>query len=153
MLSRREDGHELDTDPGRLDLGRVHGWLSTDAYWALGRSLDTVTRSAEGSLCVGVYAPDGEQVGFARVVTDLATFAWLCDVYLAPAARGDGLGTWLVRAIRDHLHAAGVYRILLATADAHGVYEKVGFTPLADAKRWMELDTGPAAVPAPTRPE
>src|SRR5262245_61293333 len=116
MLVRRDDGHELDSDLARLDLDRVHSWLSTDAYWALGRSLETVRRAAEGSLSFGVYAPTGELVGFARVVTDLATFAWLCDVYLEPTSRGKGLGTWLVGIIRDQLQAAGVYRILLATS-------------------------------------
>ena len=92
-------------------------------------------------MSLGVYAPDGALVGFARVVTDLATFAWLCDVYIAPESRGKGLGTWLVGVIKDQLQAAGVYRILLATSTAHGVYEKVGFTPLAKPETWMELDT------------
>jgi len=141
MLVRRDDGHELDSDLARLDLDRIHSWLSTDAYWALGRSLETVRRATEGSLSFGVYAPDGALVGFARVVTDLATFAWLCDVYIAPDSRGKGLGTWLVGVIRDRLQATGVYRILLATSSAHGVYEKVGFTPLAKPETWMELDS------------
>jgi GNAT superfamily N-acetyltransferase len=138
---RRDDSYEIDTDLGRLDVAKVHSWLSTDAYWALGRSLETVRRSVEGSLSFGVYAPSGELIGFARVVTDLATFAWLCDVYVAPESRGRGLGTWLVGVIRDRLQAAGVYRILLATSDAHSVYAKVGFAPLIDATRWMEINT------------
>jgi predicted GNAT family acetyltransferase len=141
MLVRRDDGYEIDTDLGRLDVAKVHSWLSTDAYWALGRDLETVQRTVEGSLSFGVYAPDGALVGFARVVTDLATFAWLCDVYIAPDSRGKGLGTWVVADIRDRLLKAGVYRILLATSTAHGVYEKVGFTPLADPGKWMELNT------------
>jgi GNAT superfamily N-acetyltransferase len=141
MLVRRDDGHELDTDLGRLDVAKVHSWLSTDAYWALGRSLDTVERAVEGSLSFGVYAPDGRLVGFARVVTDLATFAWLCDVYIDGEARANGLGTWLVGTVVERLNAAGVRRILLATKDAHGVYEKLGFTPLAKPERWMERDT------------
>jgi GNAT superfamily N-acetyltransferase len=152
MLVRRDDGYELDTDQTRLNVDQVHSWLSTDAYWALGRSLETVQRATEGSLSFGVYAPPidggagdsaagGELVGFARVVTDLATFAWLCDVYIAPDSRGKGLSTWLVGIIRDRLQAAGVYRILLATSTAHGVYEKLGFTPLANPESWMELDS------------
>jgi predicted GNAT family acetyltransferase len=142
MLTRRDDGYEIDTDPGRLDLARVHEWLSTDAYWALGRPLETVAQSIEGSLCFGIYAPDGgELVGFARVVTDLATFAWLCDVYIARDIRGKGLGSWLVTIISDRLLATGVVRIMLATADAHAIYAKAGFAPLVDPERWMEIDT------------
>jgi GNAT superfamily N-acetyltransferase len=147
MLTRRDDGYEIDTDPGRLDLARVHEWLSTDAYWALGRPLETVSRSVDGSLSFGVYAPvdgadgGGELVGFARVVTDLATFAWLCDVYIARDVRGKGVGSWLVEIIRDRLLATGVTRILLATGDAHAVYAKLGFAPLPDPDRWMVFDT------------
>jgi GNAT superfamily N-acetyltransferase len=140
MMTQRHDGYEIDTDPARLDVARVHQWLSTDAYWAMGRPADVVARSIEGSLCFGVYGNDGAQVGFARVVTDGATFAWLCDVYVAPSARGVGLGTWLVQVVRDRMQAMGVRRILLATADAHGVYARVGFAPLADPGRWMEID-------------
>ncbi|MEU1808376.1 GNAT family N-acetyltransferase [Micromonospora aurantiaca (nom. illeg.)] len=136
----RADGYEISTDPDRIDLDRVHVWLSTDAYWALGRARETVARAFAGSIGFGVYRPaDGRQVAVARVVTDGATFAWLCDVYVDPAARGCGLGTWLAGAVRDHLGELGVRRILLATLDAHGVYAKIGFRPVA-ADRWMELD-------------
>jgi GNAT superfamily N-acetyltransferase len=140
MRVRREDGYEIDTAPERLDLKLLHAWLSTDAYWARGRSAEVVARSVEGSLCFGVYAPDGALTGFARVVTDGATFAWLCDVYVSSSTRGIGLGGWLVRVVRDHLQERGVYRILLATADAHEVYTRAGFTPLAVPGRWMEID-------------
>ena len=140
MMTRRPDGYEIDTDPARLDVARVHRWLSTDAYWAMGRPADVVARSIAGSLCFGVYGADAAQVGFGRVVTDGATFGWLCDVYVAPTARGLGLGTWLVQVVRDHVQALGVKRILLATADAHDVYARVGFAPLADPGRWMEID-------------
>ena len=93
-----------------------------------------------GSLSYGVYRPgDGEQVAVARAVTDGATFAWLCDVYVDPDARGTGVGTWMVDAISDHLRSFGVRRVLLATHDAHGVYAKVGFRPLAKPDQWMEL--------------
>ncbi|MEU4477032.1 GNAT family N-acetyltransferase [Micromonospora sp. NPDC023966] len=136
----RTDGYLLSTDPDRLDLDRVHHWLSTDAYWALGRDRDTVGRAFAGSIGFGVYRPgDGRQVAVARVVTDRATFAWLCDVYVDPAERGRGLGTWLAGAARDHLAEWGVRRLLLATADAHGVYAKLGFTPV-EPGRWMEYD-------------
>ncbi|MEU8259351.1 GNAT family N-acetyltransferase [Micromonospora sp. NPDC048999] len=136
----RPDGYQLSTDPARLDLDRVHRWLATDAYWAIGRERATVGRAFAGSIGFGVYRPgDGQQVAVARVVTDRATFAWLCDVYVDRAERGRGLGTWLAGAVRDHLAELGVRRIVLSTADAHGVYAKVGFTPV-EPDRWMHLD-------------
>ena len=140
MLTRRDDGYEIDTSTERLDVPRVHQWLSTDAYWAMGRSAEVVKASIAGSVCFGLYDPAGEQVGFCRMVTDGATFAWLCDVYVAPPARGEGLGTWLTQVARDAMRADGVPRILLATKDAHKVYTKVGFSPLAQPQRWMEID-------------
>ncbi|SCL57880.1 Acetyltransferase (GNAT) family protein [Micromonospora citrea] len=137
----RDDGYLLSTDPGRIDLDRVHHWLSTDAYWAIGRDRETVARAFAASVPFGVYRPgDGRQVAVARVVTDRATFAWLCDVYVDPGERGRGLGTWLAGAVRDHLAGLGVRRILLATHDAHEVYAKVGFAPMTDPHRWMQLD-------------
>lgn len=143
----RADGYQLCTDPHRIDLDRVHHWLSTDAYWALGRERETVEQAFAGSVPFGVYRPgDGRQVAVARAVTDQATFAWLCDVYVDRAERGRGLGTWLAGAVRDHLTALGVRRILLATEDAHGVYEKVGFAPVTDPRHWMQLDRRSGAV-------
>jgi predicted GNAT family acetyltransferase len=134
------DGYEISTDPARLDVDRVHHWLSTDAYWAIGRPRDRQDRAIAASLNFGAYdTASGEQVAYARVVTDHATFAWLCDVYVAPGARGKGLGTALVTAVRGHLAPSGLRRILLATADAHDVYAKVGFRPLADPSMWMAL--------------
>lgn len=103
MITGTKDGYELSTDLDRLDVGLVHHWLSTDAFWALGRSREAVERSVRHSLNFAVYDVAGSQVAYARVVTDWATFAWLCDVYVAPAHRGKGLGTWLARAARDHL--------------------------------------------------
>ncbi|MCU7826571.1 GNAT family N-acetyltransferase [Kitasatospora sp. DSM 101779] len=133
-------GYELSTDPERLDRALVHRWLSEDAYWALGRPREKQERAIDGSLNFGVYeSASGEQVGYARVVTDRATFGWLCDVYIAPAARGRGVGTALTAAVRDHLAPLGLRRIMLATADAHEVYAKVGFTPLEHPGKWMAL--------------
>jgi GNAT superfamily N-acetyltransferase len=117
----------------------VHRWLSEDAYWALGRSRDTVERSVARSVVYGAYDGD-RQVGVARAVTDGATFAWICDVYVDPPARGRGLGRRLVGALRDHLRGLGVRRMILATHDAHGVYAALGFNPLARPRYWMELD-------------
>ncbi|MEU4102885.1 GNAT family N-acetyltransferase [Streptomyces tanashiensis] len=132
--------YEISADPARIDAARVHHWLSTDAYWALGRPREKQDSAIAGSLNLGAYHREtGEMSAYARVVTDYATFAWLCDVYVDRPARGTGLGTALVTAVRDHLAPYGLRRILLATADAHGVYEKVGFTPLQNPDKWMAL--------------
>jgi GNAT superfamily N-acetyltransferase len=135
---KHPDGYIFSPDPALVDADLVYTWLTTDAYWALGRPREMVDKSFAGSLVFGVYRPEGGQVAFARAVTDGATFAWLCDVYVDRAARGLGLGTWLVEQVRDELERRGVRRILLATLDAHAVYAKVGFTPLAEPDRWME---------------
>ncbi|MFD9035618.1 GNAT family N-acetyltransferase [Streptomyces sp. NPDC059567] len=132
--------YEISTDPGRLDRARIHLWLSTDAYWALDRPRDTQDRAIDGSLNFAAYHREtGEIAAYARVVTDHATFAWLCDVYVDRPARGTGLGTALVTAVRDHMEPYGLRRILLATDDAHGVYEKVGFESLRNPDKWMAL--------------
>ncbi|MFE0355061.1 GNAT family N-acetyltransferase [Streptomyces nigra] len=134
------EGYEISTDAARLDRERVHRWLSTDAYWAIGRAREKQEEAIAGSLNFGVYdTASGEQVAYARVVTDRATFAWLCDVYVDPAVRGKGIGTALVRAVREHLRPYGVRRILLATHDAHGVYAKLGFAALETPEHWMAL--------------
>lgn len=143
MLNDLPDGYEISTDSARLDPALIHRWLSEDAYWALGRSREKQDRAMAESLNFGVYeSSSGAQVGYARVVTDQATFAWLCDVYIASAARGIGLGTALAAAVRDRLAPFGLRRILLATADAHDIYAKVGFAPLAKPGRWMALGDG-----------
>lgn len=142
LVARRADGYQITTDPATIDRELVHRWLSTDSYWAEGRSRETVERAIEGSLNFGLLSPEGRQVGFARVVTDRATFAWLCDVYVDRGSRGAGLGVWLVRTVCEHLAPLGLKRILLATADAHGLYERLGFAPLPDAHDWMVLGQG-----------
>ncbi|MFD7976781.1 GNAT family N-acetyltransferase [Streptomyces sp. NPDC059071] len=132
--------YEISADPTRIDAARVHHWLSTDAYWAMGRPREKQDAAIAGSLNFGAYDREsGAMAAYARVVTDYATFAWLCDVYVDRPARGTGLGTALVAAVRDHLEPYGLRRIMLATADAHGVYEKVGFTPLQNPDKWMAL--------------
>jgi GNAT superfamily N-acetyltransferase len=134
------DGYEISADPTRLDPELIHRWLSQDAYWALGRSRQTQDQAIAASLNFGVYdSVSGAQLGYARVVTDYATFGWLCDVYVAPAARGKGLGTALAYAVRDHLAPYGLRRVLLGTRDAHAVYAKAGFAPLAMPGKWMLL--------------
>ncbi|MEV5107292.1 GNAT family N-acetyltransferase [Streptomyces massasporeus] len=137
------EGYEISTDPGRVDRERVHHWLSTDAYWALGRSREKQDRAIEGSLNFGVHETvSGEQVAYARVITDRATFAWLCDVYVDPSVRGKGVGSALVAAVRDEMRRYGVRRVLLATHDAHGVYAKLGFAQLERPEHWMALIFG-----------
>ncbi|MFF4507236.1 GNAT family N-acetyltransferase [Streptomyces sp. NPDC001401] len=134
------EGYEISTDPARIDVERVHRWLSTDAYWAKGRPREKQERAIAGSLNFGVYETvSGEQVAYARVITDRATFAWLCDVYVDRSVRGKNIGTAMVGAVRDHLEPYGLRRILLATADAHGVYAKLGFAPLDPPDIWMAL--------------
>ncbi|MFJ9177311.1 GNAT family N-acetyltransferase [Streptomyces sp. NPDC102360] len=140
MTSSLPDGYAISTDPARLDTDRVHAWLSEDAYWALDRPRAQQDKALAGSLNFGVYdAASGEQVAYARVVTDEATFAWLCDVYVDRSVRGKGIGKAMVTAVRDHLKPLGIRRILLATRDAHGVYEEIGFAPLEHPDQWMAL--------------
>jgi GNAT superfamily N-acetyltransferase len=128
----------VSTDPDLLDVPRIHRWLSEDAYWSLGRTREVVERSIASSLNFGAYYDSGEQVGYARVVTDQATFAWLCDVYVAPDRRGAGVGTALLDAVTARLAGYRLSRTLLATADAHALYERYGFTPLHHPERFME---------------
>jgi GNAT superfamily N-acetyltransferase len=147
MIVERGDGYSLDTSVARLDVPLVHHWLSTDAYWALGRPAEVVEKAIVGSVCFGVYDAAGTQVAFARVVTDDATFAWLCDVYVSRPARGKGLGTWMVQVIREHVMIdREIPRLLLGTRDAHEVYARVGFEALARPERWMEIDQRPSAA-------
>ena len=135
------DGFVVDTDPSRLDLVAVHEWLSTDTYWATGRSLDAVSRAADASVNFGVYDSDDKQVGYARVVTDGVTLGWLCDVYIAREVRGRGIGTALSKVIVDAIRPLGLRRFMLSTADAHEIYAGVGFVPCPDPQKLMTLDT------------
>jgi len=129
--------YRISTDRSMVDLDAVHRFLSEESYWATGRSREIVERSIEHSpLVVGAYR-DGRQIGFARMVTDLATFAWLCDVFVLDEARGSGVGIAVVRTIVEHPAVAGIKRQMLATADAHGLYACFGYEPLADPTRWM----------------
>ena len=138
MEWHRGDGHVVSDDAARLDLPRVSRWLREDAYWAVGRSHETVERAVAHSLNLGLYRPSGDQAGFCRWITDQATFAWLCDVYVEQAARHAGLGTWLVETAVEHPAVGGLRRQLLATADAHGLYARFGFASLQEPARWME---------------
>jgi predicted GNAT family acetyltransferase len=148
MADRERDGYVLSTDKDRVDVDRVHRWLSQDAYWALGRPREVVEKSIAASWVWSVFAPDGEQVAFARAVTDALTFAWLCDVFVDPAHRGRGLATWVSGEAVADLTTAGVDRLVLATSTAHAVYRRVGFTT-PDEGRYMHLDARGLTLPTP----
>ena len=126
----------VDTDKRRLDVERIHAFL-TESYWAKGIPLGVVRRSIEGSLCFGLYDGD-EQVGFARVVSDGATFAYLADVFVLDSHRGRGHGKLLVSTVLAHPDLQGLRRWVLATRDAHALYAQHGFTPLSNPQRFME---------------
>ncbi|HET9839411.1 MAG TPA: GNAT family N-acetyltransferase [Candidatus Angelobacter sp.] len=128
---------EISTDPARIDLIFVHAFL-TISYWARGIPVETVKRSIENSLAFGVYRA-GRQIGFARVITDRATFAYLADVFVVPEYRGRGLSKWLMQCIFGHPDLQGLRRWMLATQDAHGLYQQYGFALLKAPERWMEI--------------
>ena len=136
--------YEISTDPSRLDLDRIHRFLSTEAYWSPGVAREVVERSVENSLPFGVYADNGEQVGFARVVTDHATFAWLADVYIEQDHRGHGLGKRLVAEVLEHPDLQGLRRWMLGTADAHELYRQYGFRELQVPARLMAREADDA---------
>lgn len=129
----------ISTDPAQLDVAAIHRYLAEDSYWAKNIPLETVTRALANSLNFGLYAPDGQQAGFARVVTDRATFAWLCDVFVLPAYRGYGLSKWLMGVVWAHPELQGLRRQLLATLDAHTLYQQFGFQELAFPERYLEV--------------
>jgi GNAT superfamily N-acetyltransferase len=128
----------VSTDPSLLDVKAIHEFLS-HSYWAEGIPFKLVEQSIMGSLCFGLY--DGQaQIGFARVITDRATFAYMADVYVLEQYRGHGLGTWLVECIMQHPELQGLRRWCLLTRDAHGLYQKFGFTAPKDPGRYMEIN-------------
>jgi ribosomal protein S18 acetylase RimI-like enzyme len=130
-------GYDVSFDPARFDLEAIHAFLSR-SYWAENIPLATVRKAIAHSLCVGAFS-GREQVGFARLVTDCATFAYLADVYVLEEHRGRGLSHRLVAALLEHPQTQGLRRLMLVTRDAQGLYEKFGFTALAHPARVMEL--------------
>jgi len=122
----RRDGFVVSTDPARLDLAMVQRWIADESYWARGVPLEVVRRAAAGSLNFGLYGPGG-QVGYARAVTDSATFAWLADVFVLAPHRGCGLGRWLIECVMTCPELQDLRSYLLATTDAHGLYRRFGF--------------------------
>lgn len=133
--------YRISTDPLLLDIPSIHAYLSSSAYWAMGRPMEVVQRSIQNSLNFGLYR-DARQIGFARVVTDFATFAWLADVFVLPEFRGEGLGKWLIETVVNYPRLAGLRRWILATRDAHGLYGQYGFTPLSAPQTFMERFNG-----------
>ncbi|MBA8990348.1 GNAT superfamily N-acetyltransferase [Curtobacterium pusillum] len=132
------DGLRFSDDLADLDVARVHRWLSEQSYWARGRDRATQDAIIAGSRNFGVYDDaTGDQLGYARVVTDGVTFGWLADVFVDPAARGRGVGVALVRGVTEAIEPLGLKRFALFTADAQGLYERFGFRPLPDADGWM----------------
>jgi GNAT superfamily N-acetyltransferase len=127
----------ISTDRSQLNIQLIHDYLSRQTYWAVGRALDVVQRSIENSLSFGVYQ-GSDQVGFGRVVTDYATFAWIADVFVLSEHRGQGLSKWLMEVMLSHRELQGFRRWVLATKDAHKLYERFGFIPLHRPERWME---------------
>ena len=136
MRDWHRDEYLISTDPSKIDLYVVHGFL-TRSYWAEGIPMELVKRSIEHSLPFGVYKGN-QQIGFARVITDYATFAYIGDVFIAEEFRGHGLSKWLMEVVVSCPELQGCRRWLLATRDAHGLYRKVGFTELKAPERWME---------------
>jgi GNAT superfamily N-acetyltransferase len=135
------DGYWASDDQSQLDLPRVHAWISGESYWAAGRSFDVMARAVGHSLALGLYAADGAQAGFARLVTDRATFAWLCDVFVDAAHRGRGLGTFLATAATSHPDVAGIRQVLMAEP-GRSLYRRLGFGGLLSLERWMERPGG-----------
>jgi GNAT superfamily N-acetyltransferase len=138
MQTQQRDEYEISTDPHRLNVDVVHGFLAEESYWSPGIPRTIVTRALQNSLCFGVYHR-GAQVGFARVVTDKSTFALLADVFILEAHRGKGLAKWLMSCIVGHEDLQGLRRLLLMTSDAHGLYRQFGFKELGDPSRFMEV--------------
>ena len=135
-----ENTYHISTDKSKLDVAVVFDYLSKQSYWAKGRSLKTIEKSIEHSLCFGVFDDENNQVGFARVVSDLAVFAWLMDVFILPNQRGKGLGKLLIKEIVNYPALKDVKKWGLGTKDAHGLYEKFGFKYLAKPENMMELE-------------
>ncbi len=136
----RRDGFTISTERARLDRDAVYRYLSGESYWASGLARGIFERAVDGSLPFGLYAEDGAQIGYARVVSDGAVFAWLSDVYVLAAHRGKGLGRWLVASVMAHPELQGLRRWMLSTRDAHAIYREFGFGPVDPAILMQRID-------------
>ena len=133
-------GYQISTDNSFLDFDTIFNYLDQQSYWAKGIPAARLKKAMEHSLCFGVYK-DGLQAGFARVVTDRATFAYLCDVFILPAYQGAGLSKWMMQTIMAHPDLQGLRRWSLATLDAHGLYKQFGFKEVSNPEVWMQIFT------------
>ncbi len=137
--TRTADGFVVSDDAARFDRDRAHGWIAGESYWAPGIPRDLFDKALDHSLAVGAYAPDGAMAAMARVVTDRATFGWICDVFVDQAYRGANLGKAMMAYLRGHPDLQDFRRMHLATRDAHGLYAQFGFVPLTKPESWMEI--------------
>lgn len=138
-MERKRDGYTLSTDKSLLDVDAIHHFLSTESYWAKHIPRALVERAIDHSICFGLYNGRA-QVGFARVITDQATFGYLADVYVLDDHRGRGLSKWMMEEIMAHPDLQGLRRFMLATLDAHGLYARFGFTPVEKPERLMQIN-------------
>lgn len=135
-----DKGFTISTDKDLIDFEAVYQYLDKKSYWSKGIPAARLQRAIENSMCFGIYKGD-KQAAFARVVTDMATFAYICDVFVLPDYRRFGLSKWLIQTIKEHPELSGLRRWSLATADAHGLYEQFGFAVISRPERWMEIFT------------
>lgn len=133
-------GYSISTDKNLLDIDMLFNYLSKESYWSKGIKQETIQKAIDNAVCFGVYH-DKKQIGFAKVVTDKATFAYLADVFILKRYRGLGLSKWLIQTIKQYPDLQGLRRWMLATADAHGLYEQFGFEPVSNPERWMQIYT------------
>jgi N-acetylglutamate synthase-like GNAT family acetyltransferase len=138
IVEHRHGEFLISTDPARLNLDVIHDFLTDKSYWVKGIPREIVARSIKHALCFGIYDGDGAQVGFARVISDFATVAYIGDVFVLDTHRGRGLGKWLMECITQHPALQGLRRWILTTRDAHGLYSQAGFTPVKYPERYME---------------
>jgi len=138
VIETQRDGYTISTDKARFDVAAIHAYL-TRSYWSPGIPRAVVEKAIAGALCFGLFSEQCNQVGFARMITDCATFAYLADVYVLEEHRGKGLGKWIVETILAHPSLQGLRRILLATRDAHALYARFGFEPLATPESFMSI--------------
>lgn len=137
QIEYKKDDYLISNDPSRLNLPWIHSFLANDAYWSRGISYDVFEKSVANSLCFGLYLKD-QQIGFSRVISDFATFAYLADLFVDSEHRGRGLGKWLVESVLSCPDLQGLRRWVLATSDAHSLYNRYGFTALRHPERMME---------------
>jgi GNAT superfamily N-acetyltransferase len=133
-------GFKISTDKNLLDIDVIYNYLDKESYWAQGIPLEKLKTGIENSMCFGIYKYE-KQIGFARLITDKAVFAYLCDVFVLTDHRGIGLSKWLLQTIKNHPELQGLRRWTLATVDAHSLYSQFGFTPLTNTDRWMGIYT------------